>query len=66
MFVDVEKTWGLWGGRNKLQLHPTDLTYSTPVMGRKGLWGRAWCRVRRVVGWFMSLVVRSSVAKNGQ
>ena len=48
MFVDVEKTWGLWGGRNKLQIHPANLTYSTPVMGGMSLGWVVWRRVRRV------------------
>jgi hypothetical protein len=47
----------------KLQLHPTNLTYSTPVMGWKGLGGcglaTGW-RVRRV-GWAF-LVMVSQIA----
>jgi hypothetical protein len=37
MFVDVEKSMGVGGGK-KLQSYPTNLTYSTPVMWWKG-WG---------------------------
>jgi hypothetical protein len=55
---------GCRGGSNKLQLYPANLAYSTLVMGWKGLWNMDWrrfCRVRRVVWWFLGYLLIYSI-----
>jgi hypothetical protein len=44
---------GPYPGGKKLQLHPTNLTHSTPVMWWKGLWVKGWRRVVGCVGLFV-------------
>ena len=49
MLRDTDKRMGPHLGQ-KLQIYPTSLTYSTVVMGWKGLWVMNWRRVVECVG----------------